>query len=56
MIFRKKSIPESGQAMTEYAIMSLAMCAVSAFLFEELMVAFEAYTKAFYLLLILPIP
>lgn len=45
-----------GQAMTEYLLMSFAMVLVCLFMFEAFMYAYMVYTKAFYLLLVLPIP
>lgn len=50
------AVKDSGQAMTEYALMAMAIMAGSVFLFQSFMTAYQYYTRAFYLLLILPIP
>lgn len=50
------TIKNSGQAMTEYALMAMAIMAGSVFVFQSFMTAYQYYTRAFYLLLILPIP
>lgn len=52
----KKITPEVGQATTEYALMAMATLGASAFFFERMMSAYQYYTKAFYLLLVLPFP
>ena len=52
----KKRASELGQATTEYALMSMAILGASAFFFERMMSAYQYYTTAFYLLLVLPFP
>ena len=58
MKFKKNNLAvrQRGQAMTEYALMALAMTAVCWLVFEAFMVAYQMYMKAFMLLLILPVP
>jgi hypothetical protein len=52
----KEKASEIGQATTEYALMSMATLGACAFFFERMMSAYQYYTKAFYLLLVLPFP
>ena len=55
-VYNKFSVKARGQAMTEYALMAMAIMAGSVFLFQSFMTAYQYYTRAFYLLLILQIP
>lgn len=52
----RRLLRQAGQAMTEYALMSMAIMAASVFLFERLMTAYQIYTKGFYILLTMPFP
>ena len=47
---------ESGQALTEYALMSMCIMSGCVFFFQQMMSAYQLYTKAFYLLVVLPFP
>ena len=53
---RSANKKQFGQAMTEYLLMSFGVIMVCVFVFEAFMYAYMVYTRAFYLLLIMPVP